>query len=37
MDPSPSVADFSAFDLRVGEILSVEKHPQSDNIYVEKI
>lgn len=29
--------DISRFDLRVGKILSVEKHPDADSLYVEQI
>lgn len=29
--------DISRFDLRVGKIVSVEKHPDADSLYVEQI
>jgi aminoacyl tRNA synthase complex-interacting multifunctional protein 1 len=29
--------DISRLDLRVGKILSVEKHPNADSLYVEQI
>jgi tRNA-binding EMAP/Myf-like protein len=29
--------DFSALDVRVGKVLSCQKHPDADNLYVEQI
>ena len=29
--------DITRFDLRVGKIVSVEKHPDADSLYVEQI
>lgn len=36
--PTPSdLAAFHALDLRVGKIVSCEKHPEADSLYVERI
>ena len=36
--PAPSeTVDISRIDLRVGHILSAERHPDADGLYVEKI
>ena len=36
--PAPNTAiDISRLDFRVGKILSVEKHPDADSLYVEQI
>ncbi|CAF3535829.1 unnamed protein product [Rotaria sp. Silwood1] len=32
-----TATDITRFDLRVGKIVSVEKHPDADSLYVEKI
>lgn len=32
-----SEANFSCLDVRVGKIISIEKHPNADSLYVEKI
>eukprot|EP00158_Paraphelidium_tribonemae_P008817 Partr_v1_DN28694_c1_g1_i1_m50054 putative tyrosyl-tRNA synthetase len=34
---SNTAEDISRFDIRVGRIVSVEKHPDADSLYVEKI
>ncbi|CAF4456097.1 unnamed protein product, partial [Rotaria magnacalcarata] len=35
--PANTAIDITRFDLRVGKIVSVEKHPDADSLYVEQI
>ena len=35
--PGNTAIDITRFDLRVGKIISVEKHPDADSLYVEQI
>lgn len=35
--PANTAIDISRFDLRVGKIIHVEKHPDADSLYVEQI
>lgn len=35
--PANAAIDITRFDLRVGKIVSVEKHPDADSLYVEQI
>lgn len=34
---TPKVTHFERFDVRVGRVLSVEKHPDADSLYVESV
>jgi len=36
-EPMPEVIDYSLLDMRVGKILTCEKHPDADSLYVESI
>lgn len=33
----PKEASFGQLDIRVGKIVEVEKHPNADSLYVEKV
>ena len=35
--PEPPAEDLRRIDLRVGEIVSAEKHPNADSLYIEQI
>ncbi len=35
--PSLKVTDLSLLELRIGRIVEVKKHPEADNLYVERI
>ena len=35
--PANNAIDITRFDLRVGKIVHVEKHPDADSLYVEQI
>ncbi|KAH9489034.1 Aminoacyl tRNA synthase complex-interacting multifunctional protein 1 [Bulinus truncatus] len=37
VDSSDAAVDVSKLDLRIGKIVSVEKHPDADSLYVEKV
>ena len=35
--PEVPLTELSRLDIRAGEIVSIEKHPEADSLYVEKI
>lgn len=36
-DPKDEEIHFGRLDIRVGKIIDVEKHPNADSLYVEKV